>query len=59
MGRDDRRKANGKNDASLPQTPKYEKDSDGIDVEFSRELADQQDREAQERAKAADERAKN
>ena len=31
---------------------------DGLDVEFSQELADQADLEAQARAKAADERAK-
>lgn len=33
--------------------------SDGIDVEYSEELADQDDREAQARAAAADARAKN
>ena len=33
--------------------------SDGKDVEYSRELADQDDLEAVERAKAADRRAKN
>lgn len=32
--------------------------SDGIDVEYSAELADQNDIEAQERANAADQRAK-
>ena len=31
---------------------------DGLDVEFSQELADQADLEAQARSKAADERAK-
>ncbi|MFZ0444381.1 MAG: YfhD family protein [Bacillus sp. (in: firmicutes)] len=31
---------------------------DGLDVEFSQELADQDDLEAQARSKAADERAK-
>lgn len=31
---------------------------DGLDIEFSQELADQADLEAQARAKAADERAK-
>ncbi len=31
---------------------------DGLDIEFSQELADQDDLEAQARAKAADERAK-
>ncbi|WP_075050799.1 YfhD family protein [Bacillus testis] len=32
--------------------------SDGLDVEFSQELADQDDLVAQERSKAADQRAK-
>ncbi|WP_163100651.1 YfhD family protein [Peribacillus alkalitolerans] len=32
--------------------------SDGIDVEYSAELADQDDLEAQARSKAADERAR-
>ena len=32
--------------------------SDGIDVEYSAELADQNDIQAQERANAADQRAK-
>lgn len=32
--------------------------SDGLDVEFSQEVADNADLEAQARAKAADERAK-
>ena len=32
--------------------------SDGRDIEFSQELADQDDLNAQERSKAADERAK-
>lgn len=32
--------------------------SDGRDIEFSQELADQDDLEAQERARAADARAK-
>ncbi|MCM3544546.1 YfhD family protein [Priestia megaterium] len=33
--------------------------ADGVDEEFSRELADQDDLEAQARANAADERQKN
>ncbi|MNG42231.1 hypothetical protein D3C84_1319870 [compost metagenome] len=33
--------------------------SDGRDIEFSRELADQDDLEAMERSKAADERMKS
>lgn len=48
-------KARDKNSSSLPQTPKNLK-RDGIDQEFSRELADQDDIEAQARAKAADQR---
>lgn len=57
MGRDDRRKARDKNTQKLPQVPKNLK-TDGIDVEFSEELADHNDREAMERSKAADRRAK-
>ncbi|SER04240.1 YfhD-like protein [Gracilibacillus ureilyticus] len=56
MGRDEHR--NKKNKNRLPQTPKNQK-SDGIDVEFSEELADAEDREAQIRGKLADERQKN
>lgn len=43
---------------SLPQTPKDMK-SDGLDVEFDRDLADHEDLEAMARSKAADERVKN
>jgi hypothetical protein len=43
--------------SKLPQVPKNMK-SDGLDVEYSEELADLQDREAIARANAADERAK-
>ncbi|MBS4205784.1 YfhD family protein [Lederbergia citrea] len=57
MGRDDRRKARDKNKQKLPQVPKNMK-SDGLDVEFSEELADQDDREAMARSQAADKRAK-
>ncbi|WP_078392686.1 YfhD family protein [Shouchella patagoniensis] len=46
-----------KNKAKLSQTPKQEIVSDGIDEEYSAELADQDDIEAQERAAAADKRA--
>ncbi|KGA95763.1 hypothetical protein AJ85_04895 [Alkalihalobacillus alcalophilus ATCC 27647 = CGMCC 1.3604] len=46
-----------KNKAKLSQTPKQEKVSDGIDEEYSEELADHDDIEAQKRAAAADERA--
>ncbi|CAM4232883.1 YfhD family protein [Lederbergia lenta] len=57
MGRDDRRKARDKNKQKLPQVPKNMK-SDGMDVEFSTEMADNNDREAMARSKAADNRAK-
>ncbi|MCJ8009146.1 YfhD family protein [Lederbergia wuyishanensis] len=57
MGRDDRRSARDKNKQKLPQVPKNMK-SDGRDVEFSEELADQDDKVAMERSKAADKRAK-
>ncbi|OCA83322.1 YfhD family protein [Bacillus sp. FJAT-27225] len=48
-----------KNTASLPQTPKNLKISDGLDVEFDRDLADHDDLEAMARSKAADQRAKS
>ncbi|PLR75987.1 YfhD family protein [Bacillus sp. V3-13] len=51
MGRANERKQ--REQAALSPIP-----SDGIDVEFSRELADHEDLEAQARAKAADERAR-
>ncbi len=41
----------------MPQTPAQLK-SDGVDEEFSRELADQADMEAQARANAANQRAR-
>ncbi|WP_042454970.1 YfhD family protein [Neobacillus dielmonensis] len=56
MGRSHGHKTRDKNKASLPQVPKNMK-SDGYDVEFSRELADQEDMEAQARANAANQRA--
>jgi hypothetical protein len=43
------------NKSSLSQTPKNLK-YDGYDVEYSRELADQEDLEAQARANAANQR---
>ncbi|MFP7334460.1 YfhD family protein [Shouchella clausii] len=46
-----------KDKAKLSQTPKQEIVSDGIDEEYSAELADQDDIEAQQRAAAADRRA--
>ncbi|MBE4910508.1 YfhD family protein [Bacillus luteolus] len=55
MGRSHGHKTRDKNKATLPQVPKNMK-SDGIDEEFSRELADQNDLEAQARADAADRR---
>ncbi len=48
-------KARDKNSTTLPQTPKNLK-RDGVDEEFSRELADQADLEAQARANAANQR---
>lgn len=46
-----------KNKAKLPQVPKNMK-SDGVDEEYSAELADQEDLEAQARANAANQRVK-
>ncbi|GAA0603947.1 YfhD family protein [Virgibacillus siamensis] len=56
MGRDEHNKSRGRN--RLAQTPKNQK-SDGRDIEFSEELADHDDKIAQERSKAADKRVKN
>lgn len=48
------------NSSSMPQTPKYAKTtSDGRDIEFSQELVDSADLEAQARSEAADRRAKS
>ncbi|MCM3707913.1 MULTISPECIES: YfhD family protein [Cytobacillus] len=58
MGRAHGHKTRDKNKASLPQVPKNMK-SDGIDVEFNRELADHDDLDAMARSKAADQRAKS
>jgi hypothetical protein len=55
MGRGHKHKTRDKNSATLPQTPKNLK-SDGVDEEFSREIADQADMEAQARANAANQR---
>lgn len=55
MGRDDHKRKTGKN--FLAQTPKNQL-SDGIDVEYSEELADHDDKVAQARSRAADNRAK-
>jgi hypothetical protein len=57
MGRSRGNNSHGKNKASLPQVPKNMK-SDGIDEEYSAELADQEDLEAQARANAANQRVK-
>jgi hypothetical protein len=54
MGRDEHRKKKNKHFA---QTPKKQL-TDGIDIEFSQELADHDDLEAQARSRAADQRAK-
>ncbi len=60
MTRGQTRNNKHKNKARLSQTPK--KDivaNDGLDVEYSEELADTDDLEAQERAREADKRAHN
>ncbi|WLV24033.1 YfhD family protein [Aciduricibacillus chroicocephali] len=57
MGRDEH--ATKRGNRHLAQTPKNQvKESDGMDIEFSEELADTEDREAQERSKAAEARVK-
>ena len=53
LGRDEHKK---RKNNYLSQTPKNQK-TDGIDVEFSDELADADDKEAQARSRAADKRA--
>ncbi|MCM3764834.1 YfhD family protein [Neobacillus niacini] len=58
MGRAHGHKTRDKNKASLPQVPKNMK-SDGHDVEFSKEMADGADMEAQARANAANQRVSN
>ena len=55
MGRAHKQKTRDKNKSFLPQVPKNLK-ADGLDIEFSRELADQNDLEAAARASAANER---
>lgn len=57
MGRANKQNARDKNKATLPQVPKTEK-SDGVDAEFSQELADQEDLEAQARSNAANKRTR-
>ncbi|AZU60966.1 YfhD family protein [Neobacillus mesonae] len=58
MGRSRGQRSRDKNKASLPQVPKNMK-SDGNDVEFSQEIADQADLEAQARANAANQRVRS
>lgn len=57
MTREQSKNDTHKNKANVSQTPKQDIVSDGIDEEYSAELADQDDSKAQERAAAADERA--
>lgn len=57
VGRAQGHKTRDKNKAKLPQVPKNMK-SDGLDVEFDRDLADHDDLEAMARSNAADKRAK-
>jgi hypothetical protein len=57
MGRSRGQRSRDKNAAKLPQVPQNMK-SDGLDVEFDRDLADHEDLEAMARSKAADARAK-
>ncbi|OZM57058.1 YfhD family protein [Lottiidibacillus patelloidae] len=53
-------KKRDKNSVTLPNTPKSLKNLKGVEeVEFSRELADSEDMEAQARMQAADARAKS
>lgn len=54
MGRDEHNKAKN---SFLAQTPKSQL-KDGKDVEFAEEFADNEDKEAQARSRAADKRAK-
>ncbi|MBD1379646.1 YfhD family protein [Metabacillus arenae] len=57
MGRAHKQKSRDHNKSSLPQVPKnLKKPSDGVDEEYSRELADQADLEAQARSNAANQR---
>ncbi|MFC7064040.1 YfhD family protein [Halobacillus seohaensis] len=59
MGRDEHNNnSNAKKKRRLSQTPEHEK-FDGIDVEFSQDMADHDDFEAIKRSEAADRRANN
>lgn len=55
MGRDEHNKPKGRN--RFAQTPKNQI-TENIDVEFSYELADEDDQEALRRARAVDQRVK-
>lgn len=55
MGRDEHKKSRGKR--FMAQTSKNQL-SDGLDIEFSEELADTDDKKALERSRQADRRAK-
>jgi hypothetical protein len=57
MGRNSIHHNRDKNKQKLPQVPKNLK-RDGLDIEFSEELSDHEDIEAQARSKAADQRAR-
>ncbi|UAL52888.1 MULTISPECIES: YfhD family protein [Metabacillus] len=57
MGRANSQHSRSKSKNDLAQVPKnLKKESDGVYEEYSAELADQADKTAQARAKAADER---
>ncbi|MFY4776466.1 YfhD family protein [Metabacillus sp. RGM 3146] len=59
MGRGHKQKTRDSNKGSLPQVPKnLKKETDGVYEEFSQELADTNDKQAQARSKAADQRQK-
>lgn len=55
MGRDEHNKSKN---SFLAQTPKRQLKKDGVDVEFSEEVADSADMAAQTRSREADKRAK-
>jgi len=56
VGRDEHTKSRGKN--TFAQTPKNQLKA-GTDVEFSQAFADEDDKEAQRRARAAERRVKD
>lgn len=55
LGKDEHKKSRGKR--FMAQTPKSQL-SDGYDIEFSEELADDEDKEALKRSRQANQRAK-